>query len=322
MIDGPGDFDGGEVGVGEEAYDPLLLFGREQISTGVQSPARSIQRVCCSSAMPGGFLLNAAAYLVEGITGEFDDVERVHDFDSLGQFLNGGCFEAGESVHRDDVDAITPVFRSGFQPLLEHLFRSSGHHVEQACRACFLADGSKVDDDGDVLVTAPGVPPDVFVDTNDADPVEPGRVVDQQSMSLREDRGVRGVPGHGEFACDHGHSVVVDDEGTQRPVEAGSRDLRSWWRRSSGVLTPYAAAFDAFVPAEANVKRGGPVAEGFVGEAADDGVADDPVSATPSAPVIGSVGLAFQNGFVPGDVLANAREVKGVEPAERREIRR
>lgn len=65
-----------------------------------------------------------------------------------------------------------------------------------------------------------------------------------------------------------------------------------------------------------------PVAEGFVGEAADDGVADDPVSATPSAPVIGSVGLAFQNGFVPGDVLANAREVKGVEPAERREIRR
>nr|BFF08065.1 hypothetical protein GCM10023233_30340 [Brevibacterium otitidis] len=87
-------------------------------------------------------------------------------------------------------------------------------------------------------------------------------------------------------------------------------------------MTPYAAAFDAFVPAEANVKRGGPVAEGFVGEAADDGVADDPVSATPSAPVIGSVGLAFQNGFVPGDVLANAREVKRVEPAECREIRR
>ena len=70
------------------------------------------------------------------------------------------------------------------------------------------------------------------------------------------------------------------------------------------------------------MKRGGPVAEGFVGEAADDGVADDPVSATPSAPVIGSVGLAFQNGFVPGDVLANASEVKRVEPAECREVRR
>ncbi|STC67567.1 Uncharacterised protein [Corynebacterium diphtheriae] len=103
-------------------------------------------------------------------------MERVHDFDSLGQFLNGGCFEAGESVHRDDIDAITPVFRSGVQPLFEHLFRPSGHHVEQTCRACFLADGSQVDDDGDILVTAPGVPPDVFVDTNDADRLEPGRV--------------------------------------------------------------------------------------------------------------------------------------------------
>ncbi|STC68325.1 Uncharacterised protein [Corynebacterium diphtheriae] len=141
-------------------------------------------------------------------------------------------------------------------------------------------------------------------------------------MSLREDRGVRGVPGHGEFVCDHGHGVVVDDKGTQRPVEAGSRDLRSWWRLSSGVLMPYAAAFDAFVPAEANVKRGGPVAEGFVGEAADDGIADDPVSATPSPPVIGSVGLAFQNGFVPGDVLANASKVEGVESAECCEVRR
>lgn len=203
-------------------------------------------------------------------------MERVHDFDSHEQFLNVGCFEAGQSVHRDDVDAFTPVFRSCFQPLLKFLFRPSGQHVEQACRARFLADGSEVDDDGDVLVTAPGVPPYVFVDTDDADPVEPGRFLDQQSMFLREERGVRSVPGHGEFACDHEHGVVVDDEGTQRPVEAGSQDLRSWWCRGSGVLTPYAAAFDAFVPAEANVKRGGPVAEGFVGEAVHDGIPDDP----------------------------------------------
>ena len=69
------------------------------------------------------------------------------------------------------------------------------------------------------------------------------------------------------------------------------------------------------------MKRGRPVAEGFVGETADDGVADDPVSATPSAPVIGSVGLAFQDGFVPGDVLANASEVEDVESAECREVR-
>src|SRR5699024_108304 len=138
------------------------------------------------------------------------------------------------------------------------------------------------------LVTTPSVPPYVLVDTNDADPVETRRVVDQQPVTFSEDCGVRGVPGHGEFACDHGHGVVVDDEGTQRPVEAGSRDLRSWGRRSSGVLTPDAAAVDAFVTAGAKMRRGRSVAEGFVRQTADDGIANDSVTTTPSAPVIGS----------------------------------
>jgi hypothetical protein len=97
------------------------------------------------------------------------------------------------------------------------------------------------------------------------------------------------------FACNDGHGVVIDDEGTQRPVEAGSRDLRSWWCRGCGVLTPDAATLDAFVAAETNMKRSWSVAEGFVGQLADDGIANDPVATAPSAPVIGSVGPAFQN---------------------------
>ena len=321
LVNSPGDFDFGETRIGEQACDPLLLLGREQISACVQSPPRSIQGVFRSSTMTSGLLLNTTTNIIESITGELDDMEGVHDFDRIGQFLDRGCFEAGESVHRDDVDALTPVLRTGFQPLLEHLLRTSGHHVEQTCWACCLADRGEVDDDGDVLVATPSVPPYVLVDTNDADPVETRRVVDQQPVTFSEDCGVRGVPGHGEFACDHGHGVVVDDEGTQRPVEAGSRDLRSWGRRSSGVLTPYAVALDAFVAAEANMKRGRSVAEGFVGETADDGIANDPVATTPSAPVIGSVGPAFQDGFVSGDVLAGAGEVEGVESAECREVR-
>src|SRR5699024_226683 len=159
---------------------------------------------------------------------------------------------AGESVHRDDVDAITPFFRSVFQPLLEHLLRPSGHHVEQTCWACCLADRGEVDDDGDVLVATPSVPPYVLGDTDDADPVETRRVIDQQPVTLSEHCGARGVPGHGEFARDHAHGVVVDAGGTQRPADAGSRDLRSCGRRSSGVLTQYAVALDAFVAAQAN----------------------------------------------------------------------
>src|SRR5699024_6224325 len=79
---------------------------------------------------------------------------------------------------------------------------------------------------------------------------------------------------------------------------------------------------DALVTAEANVKRGWSVAERFVGQLADDGVADDPVTTTSSAPVICRVRPAFQNGFVPGDVLAGAGQIEVIEFAEGREVRR
>src|SRR5699024_3200256 len=70
-----------------------------------------------------------------------------------------------------------------------------------------------------------------------------------------------------------------------------------------------------------NVKRGWSVAERFVGQLSDDGVANDPVAAAPSAPVISSVWLAFQDGLLPGDVLAGAGQIEGVESAECREVR-
>src|SRR5690625_5834979 len=134
--------------------------------------------------MTSGLLLNTTVNILESITGELDDREGVHDFDRIGQFLDRGCFEAGESVHRDDVDAVTPVLRTGFEPLLEHLLRTSGHHVEQTCWACCLADRGEVDDDGDVLVATPSVLTYVLVDTDDADPVDTRRVGDQQAVTF------------------------------------------------------------------------------------------------------------------------------------------
>src|SRR5699024_4784203 len=43
---------------------------------------------------------------------------------------------------------------------------------------------------------------------------------------------------------------------------------------------------------------------------------------SPSAPVISSVWLAFQDGLLPGDVLAGAGQIEGVESAECRKVRR
>ena len=39
-------------------------------------------------------------------SGELEGVEGLHDFDSIRQLLDDGCWDAGESVHSDDVDSI------------------------------------------------------------------------------------------------------------------------------------------------------------------------------------------------------------------------
>ena len=44
--------------------------------------------------MPSCFLLDAATNVIEGITSKFDDVERIHDFYSIGKFLRCSCFES------------------------------------------------------------------------------------------------------------------------------------------------------------------------------------------------------------------------------------
>ena len=165
------------------------------------------------------------------------------------------------------------------------------------------------------------VSPHVLVDADDRHTVETIRIVDQQPVSFGQDRGVRGMPGHRELLRDHGHGVVINNECTQCPIESGSRDLGPGWCRSRGVLAPHVAAFDALVATQANMQCCGPVPEGFVCQATQNGVADIAVAATSSAPVIGGVRSTFQHRFVGGDVLADAGQVKGVESSECREVR-
>ena len=93
-------------------------------------------------------------------------MEWVHDFHSIGKLLDGCSLEPGEDIHRDDFDALTPVRRPVTQPLFEDLLRPSGHHVEQACFTCSLANQGEVDDDSDVFVPQASVAPHMLVDTD------------------------------------------------------------------------------------------------------------------------------------------------------------
>ena len=54
------------------------------------------------------FLPYTPATFIESITGKAHDVERIHDRPRVWEFFSGGAFEPGESIHRDELDILTP----------------------------------------------------------------------------------------------------------------------------------------------------------------------------------------------------------------------
>jgi hypothetical protein len=77
----------------------------------------------------------------------------------------------------------------------------------------------EVDDDRDVLVTTAGVAPDVLIDADDPDAVEPCRVVDQDPLALGEDCVVGGVPRDAETFGDPGDGEVSDHNPFECPPQ-------------------------------------------------------------------------------------------------------
>ena len=71
-------------------------------------PAGLVQGIRVTPAPMVKFLLDAPAALVESITGHAHDVVGVHDRPRIGEFFSGCAFEPGESIHRDDLDALAP----------------------------------------------------------------------------------------------------------------------------------------------------------------------------------------------------------------------
>ena len=125
------------------------------------------------------FLPGASAALIQGIAGQVYDVEGVHDRPCAGELFGGSALEPGESIHRDDLDALAPRIGLGGQPGFEDLLGSARDHIQQPGGTAAIMDGRQVQDDGDEFVAVWGVAPHVFIHANDAHAFEPGRVVDQ-----------------------------------------------------------------------------------------------------------------------------------------------
>ena len=163
-----------------------------------------------------------------------------------------------------------------------------------------VTDRGQVDDHGDVLVAAVGVPPDVLVDANDSDTVEPVRVVDQGSLAFGEDGVVGGVPRHREPVGDPGDGEVLHHQALQCPPQSAAGQLRPRLRGPGGVLAPHMPALAAAVAAHGHVQTGRPPAEGLVRQPPDHGAARDALAAAAVAPVVVVDDPARQHGTIRG----------------------
>src|SRR5699024_3274749 len=163
--------------------------------------------------------------------------------------------------------------------------------------SCLIADRGEIDDHGHVLVTPSGVPPDMFVDADDAHVIEPGRILDESPMSFGQDRVISGVPGYSELGRDDGDRGVIDNECFQSPCESGARDLGPGWGCLVGVMAPHAPTEFALVATESDEQGGGTVPEGFVSQFPGHSIAGPAMSAASVAPLIVSGWGAQENCF-------------------------
>ena len=138
------------------------------------------------------FLPDAPASLIESITGKAHDMEEIHDRPRAGEFFDGGAFEPGESIHRDELDVLAPGVGLGGQPGFEDPLGSARDPVQEPGGTTTVTYGSDVQDDGDVFVAVGGVEPHVFIHANETHPLETSWIIDQQARPFGQDSSVGG----------------------------------------------------------------------------------------------------------------------------------
>jgi hypothetical protein len=248
-------------------------------------------------------------------------VEGIHHRDGVGQLLGGGGFEAGEPVHRHDLDPVTELGALLLQPGGEDLFGSAFDHVQQPGRAGAVADRGEVDDHGDVLVPAAGVSPAVLVDPDHLHAVEAARVLDQHPFALGQHRVVGGVPRHRQGLGHPGHAQMLADDGFQRPAQPAARQPRPRLGGLAGVLTPHMPAPGAAVAAHRDLQRRRPPPERLMRQPTQHGVARNALAAAAVAPVIGLDDPAGQHRPIRVKPLPDHDETQLIKAAERRQVR-
>ena len=142
-------------------------------------PASLVQGIRGTPAPMVKVLLDTPAAFIQGVASQVYDVEGIHDCSRVGEFLGGRALKTSESIHRDDLDTLTPRVGAGGQPGFEDLLGAAWDHVQEPAGAAAFSDGRQVQDNGDVFVSVGGVAPHVFIHPDDTHAVEPCWIIDQ-----------------------------------------------------------------------------------------------------------------------------------------------
>lgn len=145
--------------IGEQSlYTPLLLAG-EEISTATKGPAGLVERVVVEPAGAVECELDPTSAQVEDVADQPDHVTGAHDRHGLGDLFCHNCLKVAETVHRNDLDALTRAHGWPASQVLKAYVRTPFDHRQQPTRTGTSRDGSQVDNHGDVPLAAAGVSP-------------------------------------------------------------------------------------------------------------------------------------------------------------------
>ena len=98
----------------EGLTEAFLLTWGEPVARGAQKIADLIEGIALASTVTGRVLLDAAAYLIESVASEFDDVEGIQDAGGVLELIVDGVLVSLEGVQRRDSHPRTEVFSALF----------------------------------------------------------------------------------------------------------------------------------------------------------------------------------------------------------------
>ena len=171
------------------------------------------------------FLLDAPAALIESITGKVHDVEGIHDRGCGWEFFSGCAFEAGESIHRDDLNALAPRVGLGASQVLKTRLDRPGimSRSREGPRRSRTGVTSKM------TVTYLS-PKGVWRHTCSSTPMtrtpshRAGLLISRRAPSART-AVFAALPGHAKGVGDARHRHMMNDHARQRPAHRRTREL-------------------------------------------------------------------------------------------------